>query len=397
MVRSPPPRPVRRGPAWLLRFADSDAAGNGPTVAVKDAIDVAGTVTTVGSRAREGTAPATADAECVAAVRRAGGRVVGKTNLTELCWFADGVNDHTGTPVNPLDPTRVPGGSSSGSAVAVALGEVDIALGTDTGGSVRIPAACCGVTGLKTTRGLVSTKGVFPLAPRLDTVGPLARDVGSLVTAMGLLDRSFVPAATDPQVPATVVRLRLGADLAVDAAVEGAVDEAVLGAGWRIRDLPVPGWDELAWESSRILGAGAGTAHAFLLSRPGLLSDAVRSFIENGLGQSPERVARSRVLLAALGRSLMAALVGADAVVLPTLTCPPPRLDERDELQLTRLTVPFNVLGWPALSVPASQPEPGSPVPASVQLVGPPGSEARLLALGGQLPSQRRPARSGRG
>jgi amidase len=378
---------MKQGPAWLVRFDDADVRGTGPTVAVKDAIDVAGHVTTVGSRARHDAAPATADAMCVAAVRRAGGRVIGKTNLTELCWFADGVNELLGTPVNPLDPTRVPGGSSSGSAVAVALGEVDVALGTDTGGSVRIPAACCGIAGLKTTRGRVSKVGVFPLAPELDTVGPLARDVAGLVTAMRLLEPTFANTASTGMRP-RVVRLRLGDDTKVDDAVDDAVDEAVLGAGWRVRDLDVAGWSKLAWESSRILGAGAGKAHATLLERPELLSDQARSYIENGIGQDPERVGRSRSLLAELARLLSTALADADALVLPTLAGPPPLLGASRELDLTWLTVPFNVLGWPAVSVPAVAPVAGAPVPASVQLVGLPRSEERLLALAAGLPSQ---------
>src|SRR6185437_7940815 len=128
-------------PTWIVRL---DVPGDGPRLAVKDCIDVEGLPTTAGC-------PAVADAPVVAAARRAGARIVGKTNLTELCWSASGVNAWSGTPVHPLDPGRLPGGSSSGSAVAVAAGEADVALGTDTGGSVRIPAACCGIAGLKTT------------------------------------------------------------------------------------------------------------------------------------------------------------------------------------------------------------------------------------------------------
>jgi amidase len=379
---------MKQGPAWLMRFDDGDVNGTGPTVAVKDAIDVAGAVTMVGSRARQDAPPAEADATCVAAVRRSGGRVVGKTNLSELCWFADGVNEFTGTPRNPLDPARVPGGSSSGSAVVVATGEVDVALGTDTGGSVRIPAACCGIAGLKTTRGRVSKVGVFPLAPELDTVGPLARDVAGLVTAMRLLEPSFDAAPAGSGMRPRVVRLRFGDDVPVDAAVDDAVDNALLGAGWRVRELDVPGWSRLAWESSRILGAGAGKAQRFLLDRPELLSDEARSYIENGLGQSPERVSRSRMLLADLGRLLSTALAGADAIVLPTLPSAPPLLEVRNELNLTWLTVPFNVLGWPAVAVPAVAPVGDAPVPASVQVVGLPRSEERLLALAARLPSQ---------
>ena len=147
---------------WIVRL---EADGGGARLAVKDCIDVEGLPTTVGcpviaERAR----PAGQDAAVVAAARRSGAQIVGKTNLTELCWSAGGMNAWSGTPVNPADPQRLPGGSSSGSAVAVALGEADVALGTDTGGSVRIPAACCGVVGLKTTWGRVPTSGVYPLA-----------------------------------------------------------------------------------------------------------------------------------------------------------------------------------------------------------------------------------------
>lgn len=372
----------------MVRFDDA-ATASGPTVAVKDAIDIAGFVTTVGARARQDAPPADADAVCVAAVRRNGGRVIGKTNLTELCWFADGVNDFTGTPLNPLDPSRVPGGSSSGSAVVVALGEADVALGTDTGGSVRIPAACCGIAGLKTTRGRVSKLGVFPLAPELDTVGPLARDVAGLVMAMRLLEPSFtVPAVLSSEMRPRVLRLRLGDDVKIDPAVDDAVDAALVEAGWRVRDLDVPGWSELAFESSRILGAGAGKAHAHLLERPELLSEQARSCIENGVEQSPERVSKARQLLADLGRRLSTALADVDAIVLPTLAGAPPLLDERKELDLTWLTVPFNVLGWPAVALPTVPPVDGVPVPASVQLVGLPRSEELLLFLAARLPSQ---------
>src|SRR5438477_238731 len=122
-------------------------------------------------------------------------RIVGKANLHELAYGVSGVNGWFGTPVNPLDPGLVPGGSSSGSAVAVATDVADVALGSDTGGSVRIPAACCGITGLKTTHGRISLEGVWPLAPSLDTIGPLARDVAGLTLGMQLLEPGFTPAA----------------------------------------------------------------------------------------------------------------------------------------------------------------------------------------------------------
>src|SRR5690349_21521050 len=133
-----------------------DAAGTGPRVAVKDLIDVEGVPTTAGCRALARTAkPAERDAACLAGLRAAGARLVGKANLHELAMLPLGTNPWFGTPVNPLDPALIPGGSSSGSATAVATGEADVALGSDTGGSVRIPAACCGITGLKTSYGRV--------------------------------------------------------------------------------------------------------------------------------------------------------------------------------------------------------------------------------------------------
>jgi amidase len=375
---------VKQGPAWLLRLDDD---GDGPTVAVKDAIDVAGTVTTVGTRARGDSGVASADAPCVASIRRSGGRIVGKTNLSELCWFADGANDHTGTPTNPLDASRVPGGSSSGSAVVVALGEADVALGTDTGGSVRIPAACCGIAGLKTTRGRVSLDGVFPLSPELDTVGPVARDVAGLVTAMRLLEPQFAPITPAAGRRPVAVRLRVGVD--VEPAVDAAVDDAVAVAGWEVHEVHVGQWLAMVHSSGDILDAGAAIAQGFLLDRPELLSDSVRRNIELCLEESPDDVARAGLMLAGLEQELSAALAGADVLVLPTLTKTPPRRDHGGRVGLTTLTVPFNVLGWPALSVPASAPRGDGLIPASLQLVGPLGSEELLLGLAAQLPSQR--------
>src|SRR5580658_6019632 len=151
---------------FITRF---DTTGSGVRLAVKDLIDMEGVPTTAGSRAvAERAVPALTDAACLAGARAQGARIVGKVNLHELAFGATGKNPWFGTPTNPLDPRLVPGGSSSGSAVAVANGDADVAYGSDTGGSVRIPSACCGTAGLKTTWGRVSLDGVFPLAPSLD-------------------------------------------------------------------------------------------------------------------------------------------------------------------------------------------------------------------------------------
>ncbi len=152
-----------------------------------------GEVTTAGSQyVAKNSPPARQDAALMGTVRRSDVAIVGKTNLTEFALGTTGANESFGTPINPLDHHRIPGGSSSGSAVAVANDEADVAFGSDTAGSIRVPAACCGILGLKTTFGLISLKGVFPLSPKhLDTIGPMAKDVPNLVKGMELLDPGF--------------------------------------------------------------------------------------------------------------------------------------------------------------------------------------------------------------
>src|SRR5580692_6727030 len=213
-------------PTWIVRL---DAPGDGPRLAVKDCIDVEGLPTTVGCQViAEQAKPAANDAAVVAAARRSGTRIVGKTNLAELCWSAAGTNAWSGTPPNPLDPRRLPGGSSSGSAVAVATGGADVGLGTDTGGSVRIPAACCGVVGLKTTWGRVPASGVYPLAASLDTVGPLGADVAAVELGMRLIEPGFTAGPCE----LAVGRIRpTEGRAAVDPVIEAALDAALDAAG----------------------------------------------------------------------------------------------------------------------------------------------------------------------
>src|SRR5205814_2307051 len=213
-----------------------DNAGDGPRLAVKDIVDVEGVPTTAGCRAVERTAkPADADAPCLAGARSAGARIVGKANLHELAMLPIGTNPWFGTPLNPIDPDLIPGGSSSGSAVAVALtnDDADVAIGSDTGGSIRVPSACCGTAGLKTTFGRIALDGVTPLASSLDTVGPMARDVAGLVLGMQLFEPGFQRA----DAPARVVgRVRTGGD----PAIEAAVDAALAAAEVEVVEIP---WD----------------------------------------------------------------------------------------------------------------------------------------------------------
>jgi amidase len=363
---------------WLLRAAGDDAAGRPVDLdsgefrlAVKDAVDVAGSVTTAGCRAVAVRArPAAADADCVARLRAAGAVVVAKATLDELCMSTTGVNEHFGTPLNPLDPTRMVGGSSSGSAVAVAVGDADLALGTDTGGSVRIPAACCGVTGLKTTWGRISIRGVWPLAPSLDTVGPLARDVAGIVRAMRVLAPDWSPA---PSPARSVGRLRL---LDASPVVEDAVDAALDGAGIAVADVDLLGWARSFGAFIDILQREFWSAHGDLLGVEGVGEFAAEALAQ-GRSVSEERWVAALAARAQWRTEISALLGQMPVLALPTLIDLPPRLDQLDRFDRTGLTAPINLAGLPALAMPI--PADGD-MPASLQLIAGAGGEELLCA-----------------
>ncbi len=353
-------------------------AADAPRLAVKDLIDVAGTPTTAGcALVAERAAPAATDAACVATARAAGVRVVGKTNLHELAFGGTGINAHFGTPVNPLDPTRIPGGSSSGSAVAVARGDADVAFGTDTAGSIRTPSACCGTVGLKTTYGRIPVDGVWPLAPSLDTVGPMARDVAGVALGMRLLDPTFTAA---PDVASTVGRVRL---LGVDPVVDAAVDEVLAASGIDVVDLVLPGWAAAVDAGGTVLFAEAWTSDAAVYARgPERLGGDLQQRLEQGRAIPAGALAAAKARGRRWRDELATVFGGVGVLALPTLPVLPTRLDEPSPD--TRTTnVPVNLAGLPALALPAPTRRGGiGPLPASVQLVGPAYSEALLLATG---------------
>ena len=349
-----------------------DAPGDGPRLAVKDCIDVEGLPTTVGCQLiAEQASPAARDAAVVAAARQAGARIVGKTNLAELCWSASGLNPWSGTPVNPADPQRIPGGSSSGSAVAVAAGEADVALGTDTGGSVRIPAACCGITGLKTTWGRVPVDGVYPLAPSMDTVGPLGADVAAVELGMRLIEPGFAASSCE----LAVGRIRPDIDPMTDAAV----DAALAAAGLQVTD--VAGFDFRGRRPGHhvLIDVEAYQANAHLLPQLDRLSPQMRrNMTEAAAVTADQRDAADQTRLQL--RDWFATMLDRHPfLAMPTLAGPPPLFGERG-MSLTVLTMPANLAGLPALALPV----PGGPagLPASLQLIGPPGGEEQLIALG---------------
>lgn len=362
--------------AFITRL---ETTGDGPRVAVKDIIDVADVPTTGGSRALERIAkPAAADAPCLAGARAAGARIVGKANLHELAVLPIGTNPWFGSPVNPLDPGLIPGGSSSGSAVAVATDEADVALGSDTGGSVRIPSACCGTSGLKTTYGRISREGVWPLAPSLDTIGPMARDIAGLVRGMELLEPGFTVAGSSAT---TVGRVRTTSDPRIEAAADAALREAeltVVDIDWEPlavgNDLFTAIYFSELWDSDHRLAEddpeGVGEDVAGMLAMvPAFTAD----------------VAAAREQLRSWRDSVLALFERVELLALPTLPVFPPRLDEVTPaslvpvvIEITRHASLFNAAGTPCTAQPVKTP--GSPLPASLQLVGPLGGEELLLA-----------------
>ena len=355
---------------------------HGVPVSVKDLIDVAGIPTTAASRVPAGPPPA-ADAAAVGRLRAAGAILIGKCNLHEFAFGTTGEDSAFGPTLHPLNPGRSPGGSSSGSAVSVAAGMAWTSIGTDTGGSIRIPAAACGLVGLKPTFGEVSCDGVVPLAPSLDHVGPLARCVADARLVLHALrpPAPVRPAACDP------VTRRLGCPRPffldeLDPAVRETFDRAMerlRDAGWDLRDTPIRHAEDTPAVCLHLVLAEAAAAHAHGLEHhAGSYSADVRLRLELGryvLGEDYVRAQRGRAVLAA---AVDAALTGCDALVLPALALPAPRLGA-DAVEIDgrsaplrplmlRLTQLFNATGHPAISIPCGLTSGG--LPCGLQLVG---------------------------
>jgi Asp-tRNA(Asn)/Glu-tRNA(Gln) amidotransferase A subunit family amidase len=339
-----------------LRQEDAPLAGI--PIAIKDLIDVKGMRTTAASRVLEGSAPAEADAECVRRLRAAGSIVLGKTNLHEFAFGGSGVVSAYGAVPNPLDRTRVSGGSSSGSAAAVAAGMCFGALGTDTAGSVRLPAACCGVVGFKPTWGAVPVAGVIPLAWSYDHVGPLARTVEDAGLLYAVLV-SEAPAWARAPVRCGIARRYFceGLDPEVEAGFERAV-EAARGLGWSVREVEL----EVS-EDRRVSNAETWAFHAkFVEERGSLYDPRTLARIVNGKAVKVEDYVEARRELELTRERWRGGVPGVDVVLTPTSPVLPPKMKEMEgpearavEVKMLRNTRPFNVLGWPSVTVPCGR------------------------------------------
>jgi len=358
-------------------LARPEAPAPGIRLAVKDLFDTAGLETTYGSAVFAGHVPART-AEAVRLLEAAGYATVGKANLHEFAYGTTSENPHFGDVPNPRFPGRIAGGSSGGSAAALAAGLADAALGTDSAGSIRIPAACCGVVGHKPTHGLVSLEGCWPLAASFDTAGPLAGDVEGCERMLAVLVPGYERAELE-----SLEELEVGVawtELA-DPLVRARVEEAAARFPRR-RAIELPFPDNATYA---VFMREVANVHRELFAENGdLYGEDVRIKVERCLAVRDSEVELAERLRAEYREQTEAALAGLDLVLTPTLpiVAPPLRrgavgdLDVRE--QLIRFTYPFSALGWPALALPCGTAEDG--LPASLQIAGRAGSDALVLA-----------------
>ncbi len=370
----------------------------GVPVAIKDLMQVQGMPLTGGSKAL-GRDVATKDAAIVARLKRAGAVVVGLTNLHELAYGVTSDNPHFGRVVNPMVPSRIPGGSSGGSAAAVAAGIVRLAIGTDTGGSIRIPAACCGIVGFKPSYDALPRDGVLDLAHSLDHVGPLGRTVEDCAAMFAaLLELPAIPKWNRRNLSGMTVA-RLGGYFA--APLDGEVRDALQSAmqaltadGARCVERDIAGMELAAAIMLNTIAPEASAFHADRVKARGHdFGEDVRVRIETGFFFPVHWYLKAQRMRTRLVESIAAAFDDADLLVCPTMRATAPQIGaSRVDIEgksfalhtsMTNLTVPFNLSGLPAASIPWTASKDGAPI--SLQVIGRRGHDWRVLAAARRL------------
>ena len=371
------------------RSADKDIAGgrylgplHGIPISLKDLVDMKGVATTAASRLRADHV-ARRDAPVTTRLREAGAVIVGKTNLHEFAFGTTSEDSGWGPCRHPIDPTRSPGGSSGGSAIGVRTGMTFATVGTDTGGSIRIPAAACGIVGLKPTWNEISADGVVPLSRQLDHVGPLARSVEDASTMFDIL-RGSAPSVVEE---APLFGRRFGVlggyfmdrlDEHVEAALLTAID-TLRRAGASVTEVTLPHAADIPPIYLHLVLADAAAYHARSLEeRPAAYTPNVRLRLEMGRHVLAEDYVRAINGRRVIAREVDAALDGMDALLLPALSIPAPPIgqatvpvkggQEAVRSAMLRCTQPFNLTGHPAISVPCGNTPAGLPV--GLQIVG---------------------------
>jgi aspartyl-tRNA(Asn)/glutamyl-tRNA(Gln) amidotransferase subunit A len=353
----------------------TEEQGEGQVVAVKDLVDVRGTVTT-GGGAILPDVPATHDAPVVTRMRTHGCVVMGKTNLHEWAFGVTSQNPHYGGVVNPRAPGRVPGGSSGGSAVAVAAGLCDWAVGSDTGGSIRIPAAFCGVVGIKPTVATVDTTAVIPLSRTLDTLGPLAPDVRTAARALeAMTELTGLLPATAPSLDR--FRLAVPGGWGSDLDETNAPAWAAVSRG--LPEIDFPDQHDLGAAGLTILFVEAADYHRrWVEEHPDLYGDDVLALLRRGLGMSRAEYVQALLDQSRLRQRAEQAIADWDALLVPATRVAPPLIDRAYErADVTSYTRPFNTTGQPVVTLPA----PVAGLPVGIQVVGHFGAEAALVEV----------------
>lgn len=367
-----------------------DGALVGLSFAVKDVIDVAGYPTGCGNPVKlAASGVRTTTAPVVQALLDAGARFAGKTQTDEFAYSVLGRNSHFGSPVNPAAPGRISGGSSSGSAVAVAAVQVDFALGTDTAGSLRAPASYCGVFGIRPTWGRVDNTGVEPLSPSYDTVGWFARSAETLAAVGEVLlgeDPAPLPGAARFLVDRACFSL---ARPEAAAALEAALRRVELRLGCFDTAGAAPNLDNLCWALRHLQAWEAWDTHKGFIERYApLMNSSLADRFASGKDVTETLLADSRALSARF-RNHLAELLGEGTVlVLPTMPSPPPFLAEAEASmedfrnRTLRLMCPSSLTGFPQVSIPLHDGECG---PLGLSLLGPAGSDRSLVQLAGRV------------
>lgn len=352
---------------------------NGPTVMVKDTIDVAGYATRASSQALQSAKPVVEHAAIVQKLLESGCHLIGKTSLHELAFGTTGINRWVGTPVNPRYPDRIPGGSSSGSAAAVAAGLADFTLGTDTGGSVRIPACCCGVFGFKPTFGRVSRVGVMPAETSLDCVGPFASSLSMLVTAMQAIDPTFKQGVSAGKVQIKKLRVK------ASERINSVIDSALSATGMIKAEIEFDNFDAAYHAGMVVINRETFAACGHLIES-GLVGEDISARLEAAGQTSDEQLALAEKVRQIFTAEVDAAVADGSILALPTMPDFPLKVvdasDTRAVLGMTALVRPFNLSGHPALTIPLISQE---GLPAGLQLIAAKGQDERLLAAAGEI------------
>ncbi|WP_349295109.1 amidase (plasmid) [Thioclava sp. 'Guangxiensis'] len=358
-------------------LALGDQGRDAPQVLIKECLGIAGLTTRCGSRAFKDAPPETEHSAIVAHLLAQGAAITGTVTMHELAFGVTGVNTFAGTALNPNWPDRIPGGSSSGSASAVAAGLCDFAVGTDTGGSVRQPACCCGVYGLKPTYGAIDRRGAIPRGSSLDVIGPFAASAEALTRAAAMMLPSFAPVKLDTP---KLKQINVETDTDILAALEDAL------VGYDVPAISLPSFRASYEAGLTVINYELASEFGQLARSDASLGADVKARIQAALSVTPEALAEAETVRVVFTREVDAALEGVDALVLPTMPCVPPTLadatDPRALLPLTRLVRPFNLSGHPALTLPLTTKD---GLPAGLQLVGRKGAEATLCAIAEHL------------